>query len=121
LKGDTFDDLVEEDIKVAQVVERGEPDHFFLNISRGAMFLATKPKQLTHKKYWDSEAFGKSLLKFSDIHAIFDPTFRPPTFYRLALRENRRPTIAIKMSPSTEEKQVLGESRGNIRRRKDNG
>jgi hypothetical protein len=71
LNSDTFDDLVEEDIKVAQV-ESGE-------VTR-AIFLATKPEQLSRKKYWDLEAFQESLLKFSDTHTIFDPTFRPPNF-----------------------------------------
>ncbi|KAJ7920572.1 hypothetical protein B0H13DRAFT_1867487 [Mycena leptocephala] len=104
LKGDTFDDLVEEDIKVAQVVKRGEPGNVSCHKAEAVE---------SQKDTGTSEAF--------DIHGIFDPTFRPPTFYRLALRENRRPTIVIEMSPSTEEKQVLGESRGNIRHRKDDG
>jgi hypothetical protein len=45
-----------------------------------------------------------------------------PSFYRLEPRESKRPAIAIdlEMTPNAEEKPVLGKSRGNIRRRKDN-
>lgn len=52
LNGDTFDDLVEGDIKLANL-DTSEATR--------AMFLATKPKQLSHKKYWKYAAFGESL------------------------------------------------------------
>ena len=81
--------------------------------------LATKPKQLSHQKYWDREAFSESLVNFSGIHTIFDSTFRSPTYNRLATRQSRRPAIAIKLPPSAEEQPVVGESRGKIRHRKD--
>lgn len=106
LNGDTFDDLVEGDIKATQM-ESHEATR--------AMFLATKPKLFSHKRFWDLDAFHASLLQFSDTHAIFDPMFRPPTFNRFGIREIRRPAIAIEMAPSDEEK-----SRGNIRRRTHN-
>jgi hypothetical protein len=50
-------------------------------------------------------------------HGILDPTFRPPTFYRLGIREIRRPSIAIEILLGSEERPVLGKSRGKIRRR----
>ncbi|KAJ7926616.1 hypothetical protein B0H13DRAFT_2313334 [Mycena leptocephala] len=103
LNGDTFDDLVEGDIKATQM-ESHEATR--------AMFLATKPKLFSHKRFWDLDAFHASLLQFSDTHAIFDPMFRPPTFNCFGIREIRRPATAIEMAPSDEEK-----SRGNIRRR----
>ncbi|KAF8202789.1 hypothetical protein K438DRAFT_1820727 [Mycena galopus ATCC 62051] len=60
-----------------------------------AMFLATKPRQLTHKKHWDKKAFGEALLNFRSTHLIFDPVFRPITYVRLGPRESRRPVIVI--------------------------
>ncbi|KAJ7825782.1 hypothetical protein B0H13DRAFT_1918505 [Mycena leptocephala] len=106
LNGDTFDDLVEGDIKATQM-ESHEATR--------AMFLATKPKLFSHKRFWDLDTFHASLLQFSDTHAIFDPMFRPPTFNRFGIREIKRPAIAIEMAPSDKEK-----SRGNIRRRSNN-
>ncbi|KAF8170610.1 hypothetical protein K438DRAFT_1773579 [Mycena galopus ATCC 62051] len=55
LNGDLFEDIVEEDI-IRFGLEHEECGR--------AMFLATKPSQLEHKKHWDQQGFGEALLNF---------------------------------------------------------
>ncbi|KAF8212878.1 hypothetical protein K438DRAFT_1805198 [Mycena galopus ATCC 62051] len=86
LNGDLFEDVVELEI-IRFRLEHEECGR--------AMFLATKTRQLTHKKHWDKKAFGEALLNFRSTHLIFDPAFRPITYVRLGPRESRRPVIMI--------------------------
>ncbi|KAF8145746.1 hypothetical protein K438DRAFT_1781660 [Mycena galopus ATCC 62051] len=86
LNGDLFEDIVEDEILRCRL-EHEE--------CLRAMFFATKPRQLTHKRHWDKKAFGETLRDFWNSHSIFDPTFRPITYLRLVPRESRRPAIGI--------------------------
>ncbi|KAF8144377.1 hypothetical protein K438DRAFT_1874253, partial [Mycena galopus ATCC 62051] len=86
LNGDLFEDVVELEI----IRFRLEDEECGC-----AMFLATKPRQLTPKKHWDKKAFGEALLNFRSTHLIFDPAFRPITYVRLGPSESRRPVILI--------------------------
>ncbi|KAJ7271641.1 hypothetical protein C8J57DRAFT_1226225 [Mycena rebaudengoi] len=86
LNGDTFEDLVEGDIKRINI----EADE-----ALRAMLVATKPKLLTHKRYWDWAAFHQLVGKFTDDHTALDPPYRPKTYRRNRPLEPRRPPIAI--------------------------
>ncbi|KAJ7230884.1 hypothetical protein C8J57DRAFT_1251619 [Mycena rebaudengoi] len=110
LNGDTFEDLVEGDIK-RKALEDSE--------ALRAMLVATKPKELTHKKYWDMEAFGKYATKFADDHTVPDPTYRPNTYRRDTPQEPRRPPIAIDIPRGTEDDEILQKFPIRTRPRKD--
>ncbi|KAJ7227518.1 hypothetical protein C8J57DRAFT_1252429 [Mycena rebaudengoi] len=60
-----------------------------------AMLVATKPKVLTHKRYWDSAAFQQLVGNFTNDHTALDPPYRPKTYRRNRPLEPRRPPIAI--------------------------
>ncbi|KAJ7831547.1 hypothetical protein B0H14DRAFT_3464011 [Mycena olivaceomarginata] len=48
-----------------------------------AMFLATDPADLKHRKGWDIDQFSRHMLSFNASHTIYDPSLRPPTFKRV--------------------------------------
>ncbi|KAJ7732049.1 hypothetical protein DFH07DRAFT_781037 [Mycena maculata] len=48
-----------------------------------AMFLATDPLELKHKRGWDLNRFSSHLLRFNSDHTIYDPSLSPPTFKRI--------------------------------------
>lgn len=112
LNGDIFEDLIQEAITPREM-ESSE--------ALRAMFIATNPKQLDHKKYWDMEALGESLMNFRNDHTIFDSTFRPPTYFRIGPRESRRPRIAIEIPTSAAKRAFEDTSRGKIRHRTEDG
>ncbi|KAJ7272147.1 hypothetical protein C8J57DRAFT_1225689 [Mycena rebaudengoi] len=74
LNGDTFEELREGSIQQINL----EASEAFRT-----MLVATKPKQLTHKKYWDREAFGEFALDLYDAHTVFDPSYRPNMYRRI--------------------------------------
>ncbi|KAJ7471213.1 hypothetical protein B0H11DRAFT_1919781 [Mycena galericulata] len=94
LNGDTFDDLVERAI---------EPVHLESNKALRAMIVATKPKQLRHKKHWDKEAFADFIRDFYANHTVFDSTFRPKTYMCYIPQETRRPPIEFDILSHTED------------------
>ncbi|KAJ7823116.1 hypothetical protein B0H13DRAFT_2376254 [Mycena leptocephala] len=59
-----------------------------------AMFLATDPIELKHRRGWDINRFSQHMLKFNAEHALYDPTLRPQTFARITESVNP-PTYAI--------------------------
>jgi hypothetical protein len=88
LNGDMFEDLLEGDVKRINIEA-----HEALR----AMLVATKPKMLTHKRYWDSgwAAFQEFVTKFSNDHSGLDPAYRPKSYRRTRPLEPRRPPIGI--------------------------
>ncbi|KAJ7131337.1 hypothetical protein C8R44DRAFT_871833 [Mycena epipterygia] len=112
LNGDMFEDLVEGAIKWVP-----------LETSQAlrAMLLATKLKELSHKNYWDIEAFGKSASDFEFTHSGVDSTYRPDTYRRNSAQEIRRPPIAVDVSTRTEEDEVPGKLPTKTRPRVDGG
>ncbi|KAJ7021257.1 hypothetical protein C8F04DRAFT_1195659 [Mycena alexandri] len=77
-----------------------------------AMLLATRPKWLSHKKYWDSQpAFLVSLRDFKSHHTSPDPAYRPRTVVRVGEPDISRPPIAIDNLTGTEEVPTKGRSR----------
>ncbi|KAJ7276589.1 hypothetical protein C8J57DRAFT_1713894 [Mycena rebaudengoi] len=88
LNGDMFEDLLEGDVKQINIEA-----HEALRV----MLVATKPKMLTHKRYWDSgwAAFQEFVTKFSNDHSGLDPAYRPKTYRRTRPLEPRRPPIGI--------------------------
>ncbi|KAJ7712332.1 hypothetical protein B0H16DRAFT_1744253 [Mycena metata] len=86
LNGDMFQDIVERDI--VRITSEFE---FTLR----AMWLSTKPKWLSHKKYWDPSAFRAWQKDFVSHHTILDRTYRPPATLRVNQRSVARPSIPI--------------------------
>jgi hypothetical protein len=86
LNGDTFEELTMEAIEYIEL----ESD-----AALRAMFLATKPKELSHKKYWDRMTFGESVSNFDFDHTFPDATYRPAMYRRNGRWEIRRPPIAV--------------------------
>ncbi|KAJ6470765.1 hypothetical protein C8R47DRAFT_1325125 [Mycena vitilis] len=119
LNGDTFEDLVDKDIFPVTM----QAHHAIY-----AMFRATNPKQLRHKKHWDSSSFNKAAKQFSNTHAIVDSNYNPATYLRPGSRESRRPRVAVETFPIAEEvtselgsnnPQQFEDPRNKIRRRSD--
>ncbi|KAJ7256649.1 hypothetical protein C8J57DRAFT_1235511 [Mycena rebaudengoi] len=104
LNGDTFEELREGSIRQINL----EASEAFRT-----MLVATKPKQLTHKKYWDREAFGEFALDLYGAHTVFDPSYRPNMYRRIRPLEARRPRVAIDIPSSTKDDEIK------TRRRKD--
>jgi hypothetical protein len=97
LNGDTFEDLATDSIEYIEL----ESD-----AALRTMFLATKPKVLSHKKYWDRTAFGKSLVNFDFDHTFLDTTYRPAMYRRNHRREIHGPPIAVDIPTNTEDEQI---------------
>ncbi|KAJ7024664.1 hypothetical protein C8F04DRAFT_1301791 [Mycena alexandri] len=77
-----------------------------------AMLLATRPKWLSHKKYWDSQpAVLVSLRYFKSHHTSPDPAYRPCTAVHLCEPDISRPPIAFDNLTGTEEVPPKGRSR----------
>jgi hypothetical protein len=81
-----------------------------------AMFLATDPIELKHRRGWDINRFSQHMLKFNAEHAIYDPTLRPPTFAYITESVNL-PTYAIVFDvpsiPSTTDAPAVSSKRVN--------
>ncbi|KAJ7242334.1 hypothetical protein C8J57DRAFT_1244203 [Mycena rebaudengoi] len=97
LNGDTFEELREGSIRQVNL----EASEAFQT-----MLVATKPKQLTHKKYWDREAFGEFTSDLYDGHTVFDLAYRPNMYRRIRPLEARRPRVAIDIPSSTEDDEI---------------
>ncbi|KAJ6517243.1 hypothetical protein C8R47DRAFT_1205479 [Mycena vitilis] len=108
LNGDMFEDLVDKDIFPVTM----QAHHAIY-----AMFRAKNPKQLRHKRHWDSSSFNKAAKQFSNTHAIVDPNYHPATYLRPGSRESRRPRVAVETFPIAEE--VTGEGSNNAQQVED--
>ncbi|KAJ7027239.1 hypothetical protein C8F04DRAFT_1294531 [Mycena alexandri] len=94
LNGDMYEDLVQ------GAVIRGPRDYERAVL---AMLLSTKPKCLSHKKYWDQPVFRAWVQDFKSQHTFPDPTYRPRTGVRIHQPDIARPPILIDSITSTEE------------------
>ncbi|KAJ7649629.1 hypothetical protein FB45DRAFT_858651 [Roridomyces roridus] len=63
-----------------------------------AMYMATKPKLLSHAKFWDRAAFVEECGECIISHQLNDGTYRPATYGRVEPPETRRPRIAVEIS-----------------------
>ncbi|KAJ7141625.1 hypothetical protein C8R46DRAFT_1233752 [Mycena filopes] len=73
LNGDTFLELLNGSIRPCR------PDG---SKALQAMFLATEPLELEHRRGWNIAEFATHQLKFNTAHTFYDPSLRPPTFTR---------------------------------------
>ncbi|KAJ7605639.1 hypothetical protein FB45DRAFT_879297 [Roridomyces roridus] len=105
LNGDAYEDLVNGHIESLSM-DRGEAFR--------AMYMATKPKLLSHAKFWDRAAFVEECGEFIISHELNDGTYRPATYGRVAPPETRRPRIAVVISSDETSKRT---SRNRTRRR----
>jgi hypothetical protein len=74
LNGDTLLDLLDGSIVPCKIEGSKALD---------AMFLATEPLELKHRRGWDLDRFLQHRLKFDAAHTVYDPSLRPPTFKRV--------------------------------------
>ncbi|KAJ7615838.1 hypothetical protein FB45DRAFT_873153 [Roridomyces roridus] len=105
LNGDAYEDLVNGHIESLSM-DGGEAFR--------AMYMATKPKLLSHAKFWDRAAFVEECGEFIISHELNDGTYRPATYGRVAPPETRRPRIAVEISSDETSKRT---SRNRTRRR----
>ncbi|KAJ6530564.1 hypothetical protein B0H19DRAFT_1082295 [Mycena capillaripes] len=91
LNGDMAEDLAEEAIQSLAHLKNEYTD-----VMR-AMSLATKPRILAHKKYWDEDTFWDWINQFCYAHAVLSPTYNLPNYRRAMERPSRRPAISIMM------------------------
>ncbi|KAJ7622367.1 hypothetical protein FB45DRAFT_870569 [Roridomyces roridus] len=73
LNGDAYEDLVNGHIESLSM-DGGEAFR--------AMYMATKPKLLSHAKFWDRAAFVEECGEFIISHELNDGTYRPATYGR---------------------------------------
>ncbi|KAJ7032662.1 hypothetical protein C8F04DRAFT_1357631 [Mycena alexandri] len=81
------------------------------NAALRAIILATKPKVLTHKKYWDVAVVEALLKQFSLSHTTANPAYRPRPAVRLRAPQTVRPAIRIQEQTSRDEVPAKGRSR----------
>ncbi|KAJ6600906.1 hypothetical protein B0H10DRAFT_1958521 [Mycena sp. CBHHK59/15] len=73
LNGNTFLDLLDQSII---------PWEFNGSDALEAMFLATNPVELKHRKGWDLNRLTRHMLQFNAAHAMYDTSLRSLTFKR---------------------------------------
>ncbi|KAJ7616049.1 hypothetical protein FB45DRAFT_1035209 [Roridomyces roridus] len=91
LNGDIYEDIINQRIARHRMEEKD---------ALRVMYLATKPPQLHHARFWDRAAVADGVADFFQDHQVADPDFRPSAHYRLGTRESRRPTISVQIAPS---------------------